>query len=601
MGSKNCNIMHSNTISEFIKTGLIFLSLAGYIIGLLLVLSLEPITTILGIVLLFFLCCNSYPKIRNNKLINYLYNLIIYVSLLMLFLYVSKVLIWFKIVSGNLRFLDVLIVLFAFILDLVLVAKIISVRSNWKTLFFKCDEILLWKTTLKEETFFVFYFAFIGSLTVSLIAFQDLDTFSGFEFNNQLLILIIIKTLFITLILFESLFFCLLLVNKYRTTKRGDSCQSMGNSIKFQFINSKLLLVFILFASIIFARFVSEQINDVLLENATVFDWQLFITSFIITLVLFIYFIISLNVSIFEYLGVEYDMDIKGNISIFIICTFLFINGVYLSKYLAIAIVYWPLEIPDPQFEVIVQQLSTLSGISYYDPIIIKMMAPCFFLIISIAFAIVAYLIFLHYTLKKYSLEIEWNFDQVASGGVHAPLGQTGQEIIRKVISKPLKNPKFIKYFSYLYYMFWLCTSLILSLVVTYLLVSDSMFGKNTFIIFALKNQYTLVVYFIFGIVLSGIFKEVQKIHKYEARDFIRKQILSEYTKSVLVYLPITISCLIAIFVRNVYQISNKHGNILAPESIQVFHCVIFLYTSGYVLLIVSKKLEEIFIKEIEE
>ena len=140
-------------ISKFIKIGLIFLYLAGSILGLLLVLSLEPLTTILGIVLLFLVCCNSYPKVRNNKLINCIYNSIIYVSLLMLFLYVSKVLIWFKIVSGNLRFLDILIVLFAFILDLVLVAKIISVRSNWNTLFFKCDEILSWKTILKEDLF----------------------------------------------------------------------------------------------------------------------------------------------------------------------------------------------------------------------------------------------------------------------------------------------------------------------------------------------------------------------------------------------------------------------------------------------------------------
>jgi len=580
--------MRNTTISKIVKLGVIILFLAGYIIGLLLVLSLKPFTTVLGIILLFLLCYNSYSKVRNNRLVNNLYNVLIYVLLLMFFAYISRVFIWFKIISGNLSFLDISIVLFAFILDLVLVAMIISVRSNWKTLFFKCDEILLWKTTLKEETFFVFYFTFISSLTISLIAFQDLDMFSGFEFNNQLLIFIIIKTLVIILILFESLFFCLLLVNKCRKTKRCDSYHSIGNSIKFQFTNSKLLLVFILFASIIFARFVSEQLTNVLLEHTTVFDWQLLITSFIITSVLFIYFIISLNVLIFKYFGVEYDRTIKGNISIFIICIFLFINGVYLSKYIAIASVYWHLEIPDTQFEVVMQQLYTLSGgISYYDPIIINMITPCFFLIISTVFAIVIYLIFLHYTLEKHSLELEWNFDQIASGGVHAPLGQTGQEIIRKV--------------SYLYYMFWLCTSLILSLVVTYLLVSDSMFGKNTFMIFALKNQYALAVYFIFGFVLTGIFKEVRKIHKYEARDFISKQILSEYIKSVLVYLPITISCLIAIFVRNVYQFSEKYSDILAPESIQVFHCVIFLYASGYILLIVSKKLEKIFIEVVED
>ena len=239
---------------------------------------------------------------------------------------------------------------------------ILSVRSNWKTLFFKCDKILSWKTILKEYLFFVFYFTFVGSLAVTSIAFQDLDTFSGFEFNNQLLILITITTLVTMMVLFESLFFCLLLVNKCRKTKRGDSCQPIGDPVKFQFTNSKLLLVFILILSIIFARFVSEQINNVLIGNANSFDWMLFITSFIITLVLFIYFIISLNVSIFKYFGLEYDINIRDNISIFIICIFLFINGVYLSKYLAIASVYWHLEIPDPQFEVVMQQLCILSG-----------------------------------------------------------------------------------------------------------------------------------------------------------------------------------------------------------------------------------------------
>jgi hypothetical protein len=187
--------MHNITIAKIVKMGVIILSLAGYIIGLLLVLSLKPFTTVLGTILLFLVCCNSYPKVRTNKLVNYLYNTLIYVLLLMSFVYISRVLIWFKVVSGNLSFLDILIVLFAFILDLVLVAMILSVRSNWKTLFFKCDEILSWKTILKEYLFFVFYFTFVGSLAVTLIAFQNLDTFSGFEFNNQLLIFITITTL----------------------------------------------------------------------------------------------------------------------------------------------------------------------------------------------------------------------------------------------------------------------------------------------------------------------------------------------------------------------------------------------------------------------
>jgi len=604
MGSKNCNIMHSNTISKFIKTGLILLSLAGYLLGLLLVLSLKPVTTILGIIFLFFLCCTSYPKIRNNKVINYLYNVIIYVLLLVLFLYVSRVLIWFKIASGDLSFLDVLIVLFAFILDMVLVAMILSVRSNWKTLFFGCDHVLSWKTILKKELFLAIIVTFVNSMLVSIMAFQILDTYSGFEFNNQLRIHIMLQTLFSTIILFEFSFFWLLLNTKVVTNSRDRAREPIGRSVKVRFTNSKAVLIFILGASIISAKYTSERINDVLLGNINSFDWMMFITSICVTLVLFGYFIISLNSLTFKYFNLKYDIGIKDIIGISIISTFLFINAIYLTRHLAVALVYLPSEIPDSQFEVVMQQLCTLSGgPSFYDPIIIKMTTFFLFLIISVSFAIVIYGIFLHYTFKKQkqSLELGRIFDQIVVGDVHTPLGSTGQEIIKKVFSKPLKNSNFIQYFSYFYYMFCLCTGLISSLLVTYLLVSDSMFGKNTFMIFAFKYQYAFAAYSLFGLVLLGIFEEVQKIRKYKVTEFISKKNLYGYIKHTTVYLSITISCSIAVFVRYVYQTSEKYVDIVAPESIQVFHCVIFLYISGYVLLIVSKKLEEIFIKEIEE
>lgn len=439
-------------------------------------------------------------------------------------------------------------------------------------------------------------------MLVSIMAFQILDTCSGFEFNNQLLICIILQTLFITIILFEFSFFWLLLNTKVITNSRDRAREPIGRSVKVRFTNSKVVLIFILGVSIISAKYTSEQINDILLGNINNFDWMMFITSICVTLVLFGYFIISLNSLTFKYFNLKYNIDNKDIINIFIISTFLFINSIYLTRHLAVVFVYFHLEIPYPPFEVVMQQLCTLSGgISFYNPIIINKTIFLAFLTISTVFAVIIYCISLHYTLKKHSLKLEWNFDQMAPSRVYAPLGQTGQEIIRKVFSKPLKNDNFIKHFSYFFYIFCLCTGLISSLLVTYLLVSDSMFGKNAFMIFTFKYYYVVVVYSIFGLILIGIFEEVQKIHKYKARDFISKQILSEYNKYILVYIPITISCSIAVFVRYVYQTSEKYADIVAPESIQVFHCVIFLYISGYVLLIVSKKLEEIFIKEIEE
>jgi alpha-galactosidase len=126
------------------------------------------------------------------------------------------------------------------------------------------------------------------------------------------------------------------------------------------------------------------------------------------------------------------------------------------------------------------------------------------------------------------------------------------------------------------------------------------MFDKNTFIIFALKYQYIVGAYCIFGLVLSGIFKEFQKLHKYQVTDFISKKILYEYIKYSFVYISIITSCLITFHIKNIYQISEKYHNLFAPECIQVVHSIFFLYTSGYILLILSKKTEEIFIKAIE-
>ena len=90
-------------------------------------------------------------------------------------------------------------------------------------------------------------------------------------------------------------------------------------------------------------------------------------------------------------------------------------------------------------------------------------------------------------------------------------------------------------------------------------------------------------------------------MHKYKVTDFISKQSLKHALAYFSITTSITVSCSIAVFVRYVYQTSGKYADIVAPESIQVIHCVIFLYISGYILLIVSKKLEEIFKKEIEE
>ena len=541
--------------------------------------------------------------IRNNKVINFIYNLLIYIFLLMLFLYVSRILIWFKIASGNLSILDILTVLIAFILDLILFAKIISVRSNWKTLYLKYTNVLSWKTLLRKNFFFMVLFTIIISNILYIVPFLLSIPFKDFEYNNQLLILIVIETLFFMIVSIEGFFLFLLLINKGDKIKHDDSRQLIGDSVKFQFTNSKIVLFLCLIASIIFARFVSEQINNTLL-GITALDLESLIIGIAITSGLFVYYMISRNVIFFKNSNLEYNIDIKSNIIIFLISIFLLINGVYFAKFLAIFIAYLPIEITDPLLDPLLDEMLSLfytssGGISFYNSVAIDMVVFIYFLIISIFFTEIIYRIFLNYTIKKHSAELKMDFDQITSNSIVEPLRCNGQKIIKKIFLKKLKSSNFRKHFSYFYYFFLFLTPLIFSFIITYLLISDTIFGRNTFINFTLKYYRVTIIYFIFLYVLGGVFVEVQNIHKYVVTDFINKNILYEYIMYIFVYLSITTSCLITISLRNVYQISEKYGE-LAPEIIQVCNYGFFLYISAYVLLKLSKKIEEGFIKAIE-
>lgn len=537
--------------------------------------------------------------IKNNKTIKFIYNILIYIFLLLIFLFVSRVFIWYKIASGNLNYLGILTILFAFILDLILFKKIISVRSNWKTLFLKSSDVLSWEKAFRSQPFFwlvLVYLTFLSSLGVSMIP----------SFYKSNLLILFALTFFNTILTFEFFFILILFNLKWI----GISHNYSYDSIKYKFTSSKIILFLILVILFFLGRSASEQINNFLL-GATALDWTLFIITILIIFILLIYFLISLNTLIFKYFKLKYYVNIKNNIGIFILCTIFFINGVYLAKYIAAYIMYFNFEIPDPLIEMINQQNLKFNLPSFNDPIAIKLSIFLCFGFISIIFALVTYLIFLYYTFKKHSFlycnfkssltELGLNFGRISTNQIDSPFERKVKKIIRKLLSTPLQNPSFIKNFSYFYYMFPLLSSLLFSLVITYILVRDSMFEKNTFFIFINTYDYYIGAACIFFILLTWIFEEVEKIHKYHITDFVNKNILYEYINYALIYTSIIISLLITIFVRDVYKIPLKYGGIVAPESIQVIQLSFFLITSGYILLKLSKKFEEKIIKAIED
>lgn len=529
------------------------------------------------------------------------YNLLIYTFYIFIFLYVSRVLIWFKIIGGTLDYLDILKVLFAFIIDILLVSKILSIRSYWKTLFFKYANSISWKKIFKVEPFIVIFITLQNSFAVSIVAFQYASSFGNFENNIRLLFFLAIMTIILTMILFEFSFLGLLFMMSAKKSKHNYKNHStINNQIIFPVSNSKITLFLSLVSSIILARFVSKQINNYLLNIATL-DLELLITCLFLTSFLFIFFINSLNSLVFKKFKLKYNIDVKTNIGIFLFSVFLFVNGVYFAIYLATASFYFPFEISD-LFINRMDELYVISmGVSILDPNFSHLTIFFLFLLFSSVFVTILYLSILYYFFKRDSIEFKWKFDQMKTNNFDGPFGAKGQKIIKRIFSKQLKNKKFIKNYSRFYYLFIFFTSLIFSLAILYLLVNDSMFGNNIFNIILFKYQYVIGGYFTIILIISGIFHEVQKIHKSHVTDFINKNILLKDVDFAFYYYPIVTSCLIAIFVRDIYQISEKYGGLIAPESIKTFQLIVFFLISEYILSIALKRFKDIVTKGIEE
>ncbi len=530
-----------------------------------------------------------------------IYNLLIYTFYIFIFLYVSRVLIWFKIVGGDLDYLDILKVLFTFIIDILLVLKILSIRSYWKTLFFKYANSISWKKIFRVEPFIIICITLQNSFAVSIVAFQYASSFGNFENNIRLLFFMAIMTIILTMILFEFSFLGLLFMMSAKKSKHNDQNNStINNQIIFPVSNSKITLVLSLVSSIILARFVSKQINNYLLNIATL-DLELLIIRLFLTSFLLIFFINSLNSLVFKKFKLKYNIDVKTNIGIFLFSVFLFVNGVYFVVYLATASFYFPLEISDPFFSKMDELYKVSMGVSIFDPNISNVTIFFLFLLFSLIFVILLYLLLLYYFLKRDSIKIKWKSDQKMSNNYDGPFGIKGQKIIKRIFSKQLRNQKFTTNYSRFYYFFIFFTAQILSLAYLYILVKDSTFGNKIFNINLFEYQYVIGGYFTSILILSGIFYEVQKIHKFHVTDFINKNILLKDVEFASYYYPIVTSCLITIFIRDIYQISEKYGGLIAPESIKTFQLIVFFLISEYILSIALKRFKDIVIKGIEE
>ncbi|WP_440948334.1 hypothetical protein ACSAZL_08950 [Methanosarcina sp. T3] len=372
-----------------------------------------------------------------------------------------------------------------------------------------------------------------------------------------------------------------------------------ADSATFQVTNSKIVLIGVLIASIFFAKLGSDQIDDYFLNSAS-FNFDIFFFNLVITLLFFTYFITSLNNMVFKHFKWEHDIDIKSHIYILLWSFFIFINAIYFTKYLAIAMFYYPIEGNDPVTMLYLSNVITPAGKPpLEDPFFIAISTFIDYLIFAIISAVLAYIVFFVQTSKKHILEvlerikkIVLNYDNESASSKN-PIS----DVIEKRFSKQFKNEIFVRYFSLFFFIYCIGIPFLCSLVIMYLLVNDVRFNTGAFSITVNKYQYVFGAYIFFMPVFGAIHGQAEKHYKYPLSYFIKRDVWHTFVKYSSIHYSIVDACLIDIFMRGVYQLSKDHGNIAPPESIQTIQSIFFsVFVLGFLSISISSKLEELLI-----
>ena len=519
--------------------------------------------------------------IKNIRLIKFIYNITIYIFSLLFFVIVSRV-IWFKIGNGNLNYLDILIILLAFILDLILFAKIISIRSKWKTLFFKRSNVLSWRKIFRVQPFFLFfmtYLSFWNSLAVSTTPILYKSNLLNF----------FVAILFNTIILFEFNFFIIIILLYF---KIEDYSIKENLIIKLKYIAKLLLIIFSFCFSFYCGMLLSEKINDILLGNFTNLNFSSFILLFL-TSISFGFFIQNFHEILSGYFNLN---TIKIDLKITSIFVFAYIIIVYLTKYLSIVFFYSISY--DPTNELF---LSFMESFVTEPEMLIKIGA----FVITVIFTIVIYIFFIIYIYIIYFSFLQ-KLEKYFKNGYNFKQETKSQKLIRKLFSKQLQNDKFIKLINYIYYSYYLIGSIIIGIYLLWFLSQDSFFGTNTYIRnFVIGNPFELSKYlillFIFVfLILKDIFEVCQKKKKYTLTNFIDVGYIKIYFKFVMIYTSIAVTSLVYISLKNIYYILEKDGNIIVTKNIQIIEYLVLIFVSILIVTYMLDKLKGLLAKELK-
>lgn len=565
-----------------------------------------------------------FSSINYNLIIKDMLNRLLYIFLIFVFSIIAIFIMLIIFGNEDLNYLHIVSIFFGFIINLIIFTKTISVRSNWKTLFFKYPHVLPWKYILKQKTWalkcFVLPNTFWNIIFVFLLFYENAKSaYQNPLFWDTSLIanIFIIFTVLGVLLLFETSFVYLIFCEKlfpssYQNTikvKNGSFDGSMtsqltsSSSATFQVTDSKIVLIGIFILSVVFAKGVCEQIDYYFLDS-TSFNFGILFSCTIFALLLFTYFVISLNTMVFKRFNWKHDIDIKSKTHALFWSFFVFINCIYFTKYVAIAMVYYPVEGNDPATMMFLSNVITPAGKTpLEDPFLIAFVTFMDYITFAIISIILAYLVFFTQTSKKHIMGILEKINKTLNNDRESVSPKNPlSEAIEKRFSKQLRNQNFVKYFILFFYFYTLGIPALISLLTLFLLAYDEQFGTNMFASTVHKYQYHFGAYLFLNLVLISFLEQTWKYYEYHLSYFINADFWRKTVKYFFsIHYPLLGSYSVSIFMRGIYRLSNKYGNIGAPENIQVLQSMFFsIFVFGYLSMSVSSRIEDFLIKIFE-
>ncbi|KKG92448.1 hypothetical protein DU68_16395 [Methanosarcina mazei] len=550
-------------------------------------------------------------SIKYKSIIKDVFNRLLYFFLIFVVYPISSTFIVVSLGKGNLNYLQTIIIFFAFIVNLISFAKIMSLRTNW-TFIIKYPHVLPWKDILLKRKFF--------SLTTTIILTFSLynsiyDNFMiaynhPYFWTNPLVAKTAITFVELgNLFGFEIIFWCFVLSEKFTShvlkkdikahnatnVKNSQFIELINNKLKFfdsatyQPTDSKIVLVIVLIGSIIFAKIVSDQINNYFLD-LTSFNFSILFFSAVLALLFSTYFMISLNILIFKKFKWEHDIDIRRNIPILLFCFFIFMNAIYFAKYLAVFMFYIPIDANDPATIMLSKTLSPAGKPWLEDKFFVALTTFMDYITFSIISSILAYIIFFVQTSKKHIMEV---LEEIKRIILSSNKPNSKSNVIEKLFSKQLRNQNFVKYYSLFFYIYIFGIEAIFAFILFFYAKYDDMFGAETFKIAVNRFIYETIIYTSLLPVLGAIYSQSQVYYQYPLRHFISRSNWQNFVKILLIYYPIVFLYPITIFINDVYRISKQYGNIVPPENIQVMQSIFSVFVLGFLSINIYPKIEE--------